>query len=97
MQGMIPENGYVWFLPAWFTRTWYNQTNDAVKRPWIQPHPCSLAEMLSAVQGHFFLNSAFLGPVDSRIAGGNVTVLQWERIYAERVKRLVGAAFDVFM
>jgi len=84
-QGMTAENGYIWFLPAWFTKQWYQ--TDIFNSLMAEHIPCTSADMNKAVQGHFLLNTAFLGHGDSQIVG-NVTVHQWEQMYTTRIKEL---------
>jgi len=86
IQGMNANSGYVWFLPAWFTNQWY--LSDRFNKLTSDYIPCSSAHMSEAVQGHFLLNTAFLGPDISQIVG-NVTVHQWYDIYKTRIAALV--------
>ena len=78
----------MWFLPALFTEQWWDtdKHNAAVPK---QKVPCTSAEMLSAVQGHFILKTAFVGEENSQIVG-NCTVRNWWEAYLEHLQALVG-------
>ena len=88
MQGMTAYNDYVWFLPAWFTQQWWDTDRYNNGQYTSEVVPCTSAEMLRAVQSHFFLNTAFLGPEESHIVG-NRTVRSWFTAYLERMNDLV--------
>jgi len=81
-KGMTAKDGYVWFLPNWFTRSWWN--TDRYNRDFNERVPCSTAEMTRAMQGYFSLSTAFLGPMDSNIVG-NCTVRSWFENYVHRI------------
>jgi len=89
LQRMTAEYGYVWFLPPWFTERWWNtdKHNAAFAS---QKVPCTSAEMLSAVQGHFILATAYLGEENSQIVG-NCTVRNWVEAYEEHIQALVSS------
>ena len=87
LQGMTAEHGYVWFLPAWFTEQWWDTDKHNAAFP-MEKVPCTSAEMLSAVQGHFVLTTAFLGEENSQIVG-NCTVRNWLEAYLEHLQALV--------
>jgi len=82
-QGMTALNGYVWFLPTWFTRHWWH--TDKYNRVFNEQVPCSSAEMIDAVQGTFSLNTAFIGRPESHIVG-NCTVQAWLNAYIKRIE-----------
>ena len=84
---MMAEHGYVWFLPAWFTEQWWDTDKHNAAFP-AQKVPCTSAEMLSAVQGHFVLTTAYLGEENSEIVG-NCTVRNWLEAYIEHLEALV--------
>lgn len=87
LQDMTAYNGYAWFLPAWFTHEWW--LIDGNKRQFYgETIPCTSAEMERAVAGHFFFNTAFLGPEESVIVG-NLTVKDWAGMYLSRLDALV--------
>jgi len=84
---MTADHGYVWFLPAWFTEQWWDTDKHNAAFP-NEKVPCSTAQMLSAVQGHFVLTTAFLGEENSHIVG-NCTVRYWLEAYLEHLQALV--------
>jgi len=85
---MTSEYGYVWFLPPWFTERWWN-TDRLNAAEWAtEKVPCTSAQMLSAVQGHFILTPAYLGEKNSQIVG-NCTVHDWMEAYLEHIQALV--------
>lgn len=83
---MTAYNGYVWFLPAWFTLDWW--LTDRNKQYYVETIPCTSAEMERAVDGHFLFNTAFLGPEESVIVG-NLTVKDWAGMFLSRLEALV--------
>ena len=84
---MTAANGYVWFLPTWFTDTWWS--GGALSRHQNPMLTCSDAEMVAAVQGYWALSYLFSGPEDGQVVGG-ITVKQWEAIYQNKLDILVG-------
>ena len=93
LQRMTPEYGYVWFLPPWFTKRWWNTDIPAFPTEEV---PCTSAEMLLAVQGHFILSTAYLGDESSQIVG-NCTVANWVEAYEEHVQALVSSGSRHFV
>ena len=85
---MVAKNGYVWILPAWFTEHWWMTDKFNMYSHFQDKVPCSSAEMLEAVQGHFFLNTAYLGERGVTIVG-NCTVDQWFEQYKQRMNDVV--------
>jgi len=84
---MTAEYGYVWFLPAWFTERWWDTDKHNAAFP-TEKVLCTSTEMLSAIQGHFILTTAFLGEENSPIVG-NCTVRNWLDAYLEHLQALV--------
>ena len=87
---MTAEYGYVWFLPAWFTERWWDTDKHNTAFP-TEKVPCTSMEMLSAIQGHFILTTAFLGEENSQIVG-NCTVRNWLEAYLEHLQALVSVS-----
>ena len=83
---MTASEGYVWFLPAWFTQNWW--LTERYNEFFSEGVPCTSAEMERAVQGHFFLNTAFLGHEDAVIVG-DMTVREWANIYFDKIEEMV--------
>ena len=83
---MTAWQGYVWFLPTWFTHQWWH--TDRYNAQFGERVPCTTAQMMHAMQGYFSLNTAYLGPGESRIVG-NRTVNQWLHAYQQRLERRV--------
>ena len=55
VQKMTAYEGYVWFMPAWFTERWWDtdsfnsqKNNSGILNENV---PCSTEEMLKAIQG----------------------------------------------
>ena len=92
MQGLTPQNGYVWFLPEWLADGWW--LVDQVKEHDISTDrmlivQCSTADLKEFVGGGYFsLSNAFYGTERAKILSGD-TVGQWRQEYEERVKKEV--------
>lgn len=76
----------MWFLPPWFPDQWW--LTDDTKKQAGEKIPCTNEQMKIAIDGHFFLNTASLGPSDSQIVG-NLTVKEWVKQYYERLNTAV--------
>jgi len=87
LQQMTAEYGYVWFLPYWFTKRWWDTDKHNAAYP-TERVPCTSTEMLSAIQGHFILKTDSLGELNSQIVG-NCTVRNWIEAYLEHLQALV--------
>ncbi|XP_060571812.1 uncharacterized protein LOC132729992, partial [Ruditapes philippinarum] len=94
-QRMTAHEGYVWFLPSWYAKHWWDvdyynsppSTGD--NRP--QEHiPCTTENMEYAVDGHFILQKTFSDPDSTPVVGG-ITIGQYKELYKFRVGR---ADFD---
>lgn len=85
-RGLTAHGGYVWFLPPWFPDQWW--LTDDTKKHAGEKIPCTNEQMKSAIDGHFLLNTASLGPSDSQIVG-NLTVKEWVKQYYERLNTTV--------
>lgn len=77
---MTARNGYVWLLPAWFTKLWWEK-NEA------ENVPCSVEEMQAVLKSHLIFVVSFLGPMESEIVG-NMTVREWFDAYNEMMYKL---------
>lgn len=89
IQGLTPQKGYVWFLPAWLAPDWWYPNHshlDGDTSEGIPSIPCSAADMKEFVSGGYFsLSNAFYGEdLDTILSGG--TVNQWRQEYERRVK-----------
>ncbi|XP_050398346.1 uncharacterized protein LOC126816156 [Patella vulgata] len=88
-QKMTAHEGFIWFLPSWYTTDWwdvdfYNSPpNPGDFRP-QESVPCTTAELLYAIDGHFILTKAFTD-LDSTLVAGGITVKQYKDQYAVRV------------
>lgn len=75
---MTAVEGYVWFLPMWLNRTWYNtdyfnsQRNESVN--------CTTGEMIKAITGYFSMTHAYYAPLNQTMQE-NKTVGQWVQEY----------------
>ncbi|CAG0879002.1 unnamed protein product [Darwinula stevensoni] len=79
-KGMTAKNGYVWFLPRWFSRDWfhashYNQILSIEERV-----PCNTSEMMEAINGHFSLAYAYFAEEDA-LMQESITVGEWRKRY----------------
>jgi ABC-type branched-subunit amino acid transport system substrate-binding protein len=79
-KGMTARNGYIWFLPSWFTRFWWNR-KDA------ENVPCTAEEMQAVLHSHMLFAVSSLGPMDSEIVG-NMTVMGWLAEYNKMMNDL---------
>ena len=74
--------GYVWFLPQWFSDNWYRKSpsfTDAVN--------CTVGEMLRALEGHMMISYQFFGS-DDQVMQENITVKEWYSKYEKVSKEL---------
>ncbi|CAH1133811.1 unnamed protein product [Ceutorhynchus assimilis] len=75
---MTSAEGYVWFLPMWLNKDWYNTTyfntekNEAVN--------CTTAEMIQAITGYLSMTHAYYAP-DNQTMQENKTVGEWKEEY----------------
>ena len=85
---MTPQNGYVWLLPSWLAKDWWDTGNGDEKLQELQV-PCSRDEMKEFVSGGYFsLSNAFYGNSWDSIRG-SLTVSEWKKEYREKVKQQV--------
>ena len=90
LQGLTPDQGYVWFLLDWLDADWwdvdfYNSNKHAAP----EAVPCSTAELKSfAEQGYFTLSSPFFGDDGQSVVGGG-TVQEWKELYLSTAKKEV--------
>ncbi|RZC34381.1 Pkinase Tyr, ANF receptor and/or Peripla BP 6 domain containing protein [Asbolus verrucosus] len=77
---MTSTDGYVWFLPAWLNRTWYD--TDHFNQFRQESVNCTTSEMIRAVTGYFSMAHSFFAP-DNATVQGNVTVAEWKSKYKE--------------
>lgn len=94
-QRMTAHEGYVWFLPSWYAKHWWDV--DYYNNPpspgdsYEQEHiPCTTEDMEYAVNGHFILQKTFSDPDNTRVVGG-ITVKQYKDLYKFRVGRAVSS------
>ena len=84
---MAPSDGYVWFLPHWFTESWWNVE-------YFNEHnmetvtTCSSKQMLRAIRGHFIMSNAVFGDPEMQIVE-NMTVNEWQEAYLQSLSNLV--------
>ncbi|XP_060518097.1 receptor-type guanylate cyclase gcy-13-like isoform X2 [Cylas formicarius] len=75
---MTASDGYVWFLPMWLNRTWYNTDyfnavlNEGVK--------CTTEEMIKAINGYFSMTHAYYAPDNATMQEGK-SVGEWKAEY----------------
>ena len=83
---MTAANGYVWFLPTFFTDTWWH--SRTLSRHQNAMLTCSGTEMALAVQGYWALSYLFFGPEEVQVVG-NLSVKNWHDIYRRKLDILV--------
>lgn len=83
---MTAANGYVWFLPLWFTKNWYDtdKVNNAATEE-FERVDCTTEQMLSAIDGHMSLAYKFYADKDKIMQKGK-TVGQWLEEYKTMTK-----------
>ena len=90
---MTSRDGYVWFLPAWYTEDWwdvdyYNGEPELEERH--QEHvECTSEQVRWAASGHLSLSHAIFDADDATVVG-NITVKQWKEAYIKRARTQVG-------
>ncbi|KAG8189320.1 hypothetical protein JTE90_021827 [Oedothorax gibbosus] len=84
---MTAANGYVWFLPLWFTSNWYDtdKVNSAAKEE-FERVDCTTKQMISAIDGHMSLAYKFYADNDSIMQKG-ITVGEWLHEYKKIAKK----------
>ena len=99
LQGLTPQNGYVWFLPSWLADSWWHVDDYRIHGHSIEGMldvPCSTRDMQQFVNGGYFsLSNAFFGNDLDTIVGGG-TVHEWKQEYEMRVKKEVILSIFVF-
>ncbi|CAH0390440.1 unnamed protein product [Bemisia tabaci] len=80
---MTAKEGYVWFLPPWHGKSWYdtdhyNQAHENVT--------CTTDQMTDAINGYFSLTTQFFGPPEQMMQE-NKTIAQWQKEYKAEVAR----------
>ncbi|CAL8112812.1 unnamed protein product [Orchesella dallaii] len=78
-QKMTAREGFVWFLPVWFLKDWYD-TNKHNQYDEKENIPCNTTEMIQAINGHLSLQYAYFAPED-HLMQESVNVSQWRNRY----------------
>ncbi|OXA51550.1 Gamma-aminobutyric acid type B receptor subunit 1 [Folsomia candida] len=78
-QKMTAKEGFVWFLPVWFMRDWYDTDKHNFQTD-KEPIPCTTAEMIQAINGHLSLQYAYYAP-ENQVMQENITVSAWKTKY----------------
>lgn len=77
---MTASEGYVWFLPQWLAKNWFNTTF------WHREKiDCTTEQMLHAIEGHFSMAHEYFAP-DDQMTDQNFTVGDWKKAYKKIVK-----------
>ncbi|XP_076270946.1 uncharacterized protein LOC143202875 isoform X1 [Rhynchophorus ferrugineus] len=80
---MTGAEGYVWFLPMWLNKTWYNtdyfnlEKNETVN--------CTTHEMIKAITGYFSMTHAYYAPYNQTMQE-NISVGDWLKKYKKVAK-----------
>ncbi|XP_072396651.1 uncharacterized protein [Diabrotica undecimpunctata] len=88
---MTAKQGYVWFLPVWLGKNWYDTSINDNK----EKINCSRAEMIEAANGYFSLTHAFYASNDS-IMQENKTVGQWKQSVAKTKPQILHSDYAGF-
>ncbi|KAH3769941.1 hypothetical protein DPMN_171220 [Dreissena polymorpha] len=88
-QRMTAHEGYVWFLPSWYSEDWWDvdyynsRPHPGDSRP--QEHiPCTTNNMEYAIDGHFVLQKTYTDPDNTTVVGG-INISHYKMMYAQRV------------
>ncbi|KAK3086705.1 hypothetical protein FSP39_022204 [Pinctada imbricata] len=90
-QRMTAHEGYVWFLPSWYSNNWWDvdlhnkQTQN--KEDMI---PCTTPMMKYAIDGHFMLSKTLYESPKTLVIG-NITIGQFKVRYAKKVGQQGGS------
>ncbi|KAB7495252.1 Tyrosine-protein kinase transforming protein ros [Armadillidium nasatum] len=83
-QEMTGHQGYVWFVPWWYAKNWYDvdfwNQNDSI------PVPCTTDEIIYALQGHMSLSYKYYGNDDSKTPA-NEYIWEWRKRYRENTEK----------
>ncbi|XP_043236626.1 receptor-type guanylate cyclase gcy-5-like isoform X2 [Amphibalanus amphitrite] len=81
-QNMTAKEGYLWFLPEWFSGGWFNTPafSGNNKR-------CSIDQIMQALDGHLALAHADYASNES-IMQENITVSRWKELYEVQCSKL---------
>ncbi|KAF0308852.1 Insulin-like growth factor 1 receptor [Amphibalanus amphitrite] len=79
LKNMTARQGYVWFLPEWFSSEWYlvNSTDSTDG----DHSKCKPEELMQALEGHLTLSHAYFAN-DTEIMQEGITVKQWRHNYS---------------
>ncbi|XP_054721355.1 atrial natriuretic peptide receptor 2-like [Uloborus diversus] len=100
-QGMTAENGFVWFLPPWFSEDWFKKgTLNSEPFEERETVNCTTEQMIEAINGHLSLSYKFYADNDTVMQEGK-TVGEWLNQYGNLTKeegkdmsRYGGYAYD---
>ncbi|XP_030749572.1 atrial natriuretic peptide receptor 2-like isoform X2 [Sitophilus oryzae] len=79
---MTGAHGYVWFLPMWLNKTWYN--TDFFNKEKNESVNCTTIEMILGIKGYFSMTHAYYAP-ENQTMQENITVGAWLKTYKSRV------------
>ncbi|XP_037084864.1 uncharacterized protein LOC119105504 [Pollicipes pollicipes] len=75
LQNMTARQGYIWFLPEWFWRGWYNTTANSTTTS------CTSTQLMEALDGHLALAHAYFPSNESSLMQEGISVRQWREYY----------------
>ncbi|KAK8726640.1 hypothetical protein OTU49_009969, partial [Cherax quadricarinatus] len=84
---MTGYEGYLWFLPHWYSVGWY----DTDQMPAY--NKCTTAQMQRALQGHMSLSYKYFAE-DSDIMQEGITVKEWRKKYSQRIQDTIKNASE---
>nr|XP_045607313.1 atrial natriuretic peptide receptor 2-like isoform X2 [Procambarus clarkii] len=79
---MTGYEGYLWFLPHWYSAGWYDTDHIPTY------NKCTTAEMHRALQGHMSLSYKYFAEDDDIMQEG-ITVKEWRKLYSERINKTI--------
>ncbi|XP_018019867.1 atrial natriuretic peptide receptor 1 [Hyalella azteca] len=79
--GMTAREGYVWFLPQWYSRDWYEMPVENADGSLPE---CTREQMLEALEGHMSLSYRYFADPD-QVMQWNATVKEWQEAYEKKV------------
>lgn len=77
---MTARQGYVWFLPKWYSRNWYESILESTE----EFEGCTVEQMRDALEGHMSLSYQYFGE-DNQITPNSTSVAQWNEAYERMV------------
>lgn len=86
MTGCCSGTSYVWILPGWFDREWWNGDSCGVAS--FNGSKCRPQDIRDSADGYLTIKDQFYtqAPNSSQIAKGLLTVKEWKEMYHKALK-----------